>query len=177
MYKRQVKDPGAIARVLIAAHVSAACDAGLALTDTRPEDVVLLSNGGVGLRRAGVSAAVDRMRVGLALGALGALRENDASAFVAALAEAGILDAEAAHDAFALAQQVIGPLVRGPAKLDAAALAAVGERAGRTVGAGIRIAVAARPGPGDPALARSAGQLLATLARLEATEDWVALLN
>jgi predicted unusual protein kinase regulating ubiquinone biosynthesis (AarF/ABC1/UbiB family) len=172
-----VADAGAVARVLIAAHVSAARDAGIALTDTRPEDVVLLGDGQVGLRRAGVSATVDPERVALALDTLDALRDDDADAFTGALAEAEVLDPEAGQDAFALARKVLGPLVRGSATLDAAALAAVGERGGRNVGAGIRVAMAVRPGSGDAALARSAGQLVAVLARLEATKDWVALVR
>jgi predicted unusual protein kinase regulating ubiquinone biosynthesis (AarF/ABC1/UbiB family) len=147
-------DPNAAARVLVAAHVRAA-RAGLALLDARPGHVVVLDGGRIGLLGIGLARAVDRDRVAEALAALAALRAGDRDAFVGA----------------DVALSALGPLVRGAAKLDAAAL---------------RHAVAAaEPGwallpevqvlPDDLWLGRSAGQLIATLGRLEVTLDWPAL--
>ena len=55
-------DPQAVARTLLAAHADAA-RAGLVLTDARPNHVVLLHDGGIGLLGTGGAAAVDRERV------------------------------------------------------------------------------------------------------------------
>ena len=45
----------------------------------------------------------------------------------------------------------------------------------KLVGAGLSLAATVTPDPADLALARSLGQLTATLAHLGATEDWGAL--
>ena len=60
-------------------------------------------------------------------------------------------------------------------RLDAAALAAAGERGLSMLDEILPLAAHGRLSRGDPALARTAGLRLAALARLEHTDDWVAL--
>ena len=189
-------DPAAVARALVAAHVDAA-RAGLLLCDPRPNHVVLRPDGRIGLLGTGAAVAGDRdwLRRRLALPA--ALRDADPAVFGAALAADGLL-AEAA--AAARPERLRGGdapeagirappsptgsctrrsaiCVTGPARLDAAALAGVADRAAERAGAAVAIATRARPDPADVWLLRGGGQLIAVLAGLGATEDWVALLG
>jgi hypothetical protein len=170
----RLQDPGAAARTLVAAHVAAA-RAGLALLDARPGHVVACPGGGIGLLGAGLARPVGRERVQLALAALAALRADDADAFAGALAEAGVLPADGAREAHGLARSAFGPLAAGPATLDARALRGVLVRAADVEQAAFALVPSGRPRPGDVWLARAAGQLVATLARLEVTADWPAL--
>jgi predicted unusual protein kinase regulating ubiquinone biosynthesis (AarF/ABC1/UbiB family) len=167
-------DPGAVARVLVDAHVAAALD-GLALLDARPGHVVMLGDGSVGLLGAGMARPVDRARAGLALDALGALRAGDAAGFAGAVAAAGVLGAAGAAAAHGHARAALGPLAAGPATLDAAALRRLAERAAEVAPAAFALVADARPQPDDLWLARAATQLVATLARLGADADWPAL--
>lgn len=168
-------DPGAAARALVTAHVAAAHHAGLALLDARPGHVVVLAGGGIGLLGAGVARPVDRARVERALVALAALHDDDAGAFAETVAAAGVLPADAARTAHGLARSALGPLATGPALLDAAALHDVALRAADVAALAFGLMPAVTPHPDDLWLGRAAGQLVATLARLEATEDWPAL--
>ncbi|MDX6688215.1 MAG: hypothetical protein QOF86_4343 [Baekduia sp.] len=168
-------DPAAVARVLVQAH-GVAARAGLALTDARPGHVVLLDDGRVGLLGAGLARAVDRGRIQAALRALEALRAEDRDAFVAAVAgELQVLDEAAATKAYGLTGDLAGELVRGPARLDGAALKAAGEAALRRLPELLELAAVLTPAPGDLAAARSLGQAAVVLSRLAATEDWGAL--
>jgi hypothetical protein len=167
-------DAGAAARALVEGHVAAA-RAGIALLDARPGHVVVLADGGIGLLGAGRARPVDRGRVGLALDALAALRADDAEEFSRAVAAAGLLPAGAAGAAHGLALSALGPLASGPATLNAAALRRVAVRAADHAPAIFALVPAAQPHPDDLWLARAAGQLVATLARLGATADWPAL--
>jgi predicted unusual protein kinase regulating ubiquinone biosynthesis (AarF/ABC1/UbiB family) len=167
-------DPGAVARALVTAHVRAAL-AGLAPVDLRPNHVVL-TDGGCVLLGAGNAAAVDRERSEAFLDALAALREADEEAFVTVLVQRlSLLPDAAARQAFALMRQLIGDLVEGPALLDDAAVAAMGERTLARLGAIVALGAEVTPHPGDLWLARMAGQLTAVLARLDETQDWAAL--
>jgi predicted unusual protein kinase regulating ubiquinone biosynthesis (AarF/ABC1/UbiB family) len=167
-------DAGTAARALVEGHVAAA-RAGIALLDARPGHVVVLADGGLGLLGAGLARPVDRGRVGLALDALAALRADDAEEFSRAVAAAGLLPAGAAGAAHDLALSALGPLASGPATLNAAALRRVAVRAADHAPAIFALVPAAQPHPDDLWLARAAGQLVATLARLGATADWPAL--
>ena len=66
-------------------------------------------------------------------------------------------------------------LIDGPARLDAAALAAVGDRALGRIDDLMTVGVRATPAAADLWPARCFGQVLPLLARLEVEEDWVAL--
>ena len=168
------KDAGAAARTLVAAHVAAA-RAGIALLDARPGHVVVLAGREIGLLGAGLARPVDRDRIGHALDALAALRADDAQAFAQAVAAAGVLPPEAAQATHALARSALGPLAAGNAKLDAAVLRAVAVRGAGIAPAVFELVPQAELHPDDLWLARAAGQLVATLARLGATEDWPEL--
>ena len=168
-------DPAALARVLIAAHVTAA-RAGIVLTDPRPSHVVLLPDGRVGLLGTGVGRAVDRSRIDAALQALVHLRAGDQDAFAAVLAGAlGVLPPAEALQAYALVGELAGELLTGRARLDPGALAAAGRRGQEQMRGGLALAAAAQPSPSDLGPARSLVQLAALLARLGAEEDWGAL--
>jgi ubiquinone biosynthesis protein len=145
-------DPGAAARALVAVHVAAARGAGLALLDVRPGHVVILPGSGIGLLGAGVARPVDRGRVEQAIAALAATRATPG-----------------------LARTVLGPIADGPTRLDAPALKKLAERGFGVVGAAYALAAEADPHPDDIWLARATGQLVATVARLEATADWPEL--
>jgi ABC1 atypical kinase-like domain len=166
-------DPAGVARVLLRAHLAAA-RAGVAPFDARPEHVVLLGGGRIGLLGAGAAAPIARRRVEAVLEALAAIGAGDAAALGRALdAELAVLGTPDAEVALTIARAVLGDLVDGPARLDAAALAAAGGRALEVGGALSRLARRATPAPEDGPLARMLGQLVLVLARLEASEDWV----
>ena len=176
-------DPAAVARALVAAHVEAA-RAGLLLCDPRPNHVVLRPDGRIGLLGTGAAVAADRAWLRRRLALPAALREADPAVFDAALAADGLLpagrEAETPGDAAAahrLLHETLGDLLTGPAHLDAAAVAGVADRAAERAGTALAIAARARPDPVDVWLLRGGGQLIAVLAGLGATEDWVALLG
>jgi hypothetical protein len=142
------KDPVAAARVLVTAHATAA-RAGLVLLDPRPGHVVVLADGRIGLLGIGQARPVDRERSGRALDALTALRDKDEAAFTEATRDV------LGQGAYAVAQPALGPLVRGEARLDERAAAA------------LRLIPQADPHPDDLWIARCAAQLAATLGRLD----------
>jgi hypothetical protein len=170
-------DPVAAAHALVAVHRAAALDAGLALVDPRPSHVVVAADGTLGLLGLGVARAVDRDRARLALDAFAALADDDADGFGSAVGSSGVLSADVAREALPVLRAIAGDLVTGPAVLDAAALRDAGERTARATAALIGLASAAAPEPQDLTLGRMLGQLVALLARLEAREDWPALLR
>lgn len=174
--KAKVTDPGAVARTLVAAHVTAA-RAGLVLTDPRPGHVVLMADGQVGLLGAGLARPVDRDRTVAALEALVAWRAGDQDVFAAIVADRlGLLPTADAIKAYGLAAVVLGEILNGPATLDGPALAAIGERGLDHLTAALQLAAVVTPHPHDLAVVRSVGQLASVLSRLGATEDWGALM-
>jgi predicted unusual protein kinase regulating ubiquinone biosynthesis (AarF/ABC1/UbiB family) len=172
----QPEDPGAVARTLVAALLTAWRDGGLILTDLRPGHVILLGKDEVGLLGTGVSRPGDRDRADAFIEAFRALGDEDAEAFTAAVTDRlALLPADEARTAHALLKDVLGSLVEGPARLDGPALAEVGDRALDRLGDLFALAGHVTPQPADLAAARMVGQLAATLSRLGATEDWAAL--
>ena len=172
----QPPDPAGAARALVAAFRAAALGAGLAPIDPRPSHVLVRPDGSLGLLGAGVARPVDRDRGARALDAFIALAEaGGAEAFASIVADAGLLAAAQAREAHALLRDVLGDLLDGPARLDVDALLTVGERAIAALPGLTALASAASPQPQDLALGRMLGQLVAVLARMQPTEDWVAL--
>ncbi len=172
--KVKIADPGAIARTLVTAHVTAA-RAGLVLTDPRPGHVVLMPDGQVGLLGAGLARPVDRDRT--ALEALVAWRAGDQDIFAAIVADRlDLLPTGDAIKAYGLAAVVLGEILNGPATLDGPALAAIAQRGLDHLTAALQLAATVTPHPHDLAVVRSVGQLASVLARLGATEDWGALM-
>jgi ABC1 atypical kinase-like domain len=170
-------DRGAAARTLVLAHATAA-RAGIAPVDARPDHVVLLGGPRLGLLGTGAAVAVDRGRVESWLAALAAVRDGDAETLGRVGDGLGALGTEDAEAALALTREVLDGLMPdppAPARLDAEALAGVGERALDALPALFALARRATPAPEDGPLARMLGQLALVLARLAASEDWARL--
>ena len=174
--ERAPTDPGAVARALVAAHVDAA-RAGLVLIDSRPNHVVLLDDGTVGLLGTGAAVAGDRARLARQVELLGALRGDAPDAFVALAHEqlALLPERERAVAAHALLRDVLAELVDGEARLDAAALRATARRGIGRADEAVALLGRATPDPRDLWLGRGTVQLAALLAQLGASEDWLAL--
>ena len=169
-------DPDATARALVAAHVTAA-RAGLILIDPRPNHVLLMPDGAVGLLGTGSAVAGDRDRLDALLALPGAVRDPDPAPFVALVGDRlGLLAGPAqAAEAHALVRAVLGPLVTGTARLDGRAAREIGARALDELPEALALLAAGSPDPADVWLARGTFQLAAVLAQLGAREDWVAL--
>jgi hypothetical protein len=168
-------DAAAAARALVEAFRAAAIGAGLAPIDPRPSHVVVKADGSLGLLGAGIARPVDRERAGQALDALDALAADDAAAFARIVSAAGLLPAAEAQEAHAVLRELLGDVLAGPVRLDVALLLDLGDRALAATPDLFALAAAASPQPQDLALGRMLGQLVAVLARLEATADWPAL--
>ena len=170
------EDPGAVARLLVRAHVTAWREGGLILTDPRPSHVILMRGGEVGLLGTGVARTAGRARLSAGLDAFAALARDNAAAFAGAVAGAlGLLPDEAAHEAHRLLRRHGGDLIDGRAPLSEPALGAVADRALRDLGAGLRIAAQGTPDRADLAAARMLGQLVLLLSRLGVAEDWAGV--
>jgi hypothetical protein len=168
-------DPERAAELLVAAHLVAWREVGLVMTDARPSHLVFLPGGGLGLLGTGLARAVPRERMERFVAAFQALAHDDAGAFAAAVEELELLPAAAAERAHGLLRDLLGELVRGPARLDAATLCELGVGGYERLGDFMALAADVTPDPTDIHAARMLGQLGATLARLEVTTDWPAL--
>ena len=168
-------DAGAAARALVEAFRAAALGAGLAPVDPRATHVIVRPDGSLALLGVGVARPVDRERAATALDALQALADDDAERFTSVVAGSGILPAGEAREAHAILREVLGELLDAPATLDAPALLALGDRAAAAAADLAALAAVGSPRTEDLALGRMLGQLVALLARLGASEDWVAL--
>jgi predicted unusual protein kinase regulating ubiquinone biosynthesis (AarF/ABC1/UbiB family) len=169
------EDPARAAELLVAAHLVAWREGGLVLTDARLSHLVFLPGGDLGLLGTGLARPHDRDRMALFVAGFTALADADPAPFAAAVEALEILPPESAADAHALLREVLGPLVAGEAKLDAAALHDAGIRAYRRLGDLLALGAVVTPDPRDVHAARMLGQLAAALARLEVTADWPAL--
>jgi hypothetical protein len=168
--------PADAARTLVAAHTAAA-RGGLVLTDPRPSHVLILKSGqGLGLLGTGAARPFPRERLGAYLNALAAIRSEDQDGFATTLSnDLNLLPPGAALKAYALVDLLAQGALTHPTALDPQLLAPLEDRVLQHVGAGLALAAEVTPDPADLALARSLGQLTATLAHLGATEDWGAL--
>ena len=170
------EDPGAVARELVRVFLGAPRAIGLVLANPRPNDVVLMDGGVVGLIGPGAARAVPRDRIDFWIAALESLERRDADGFAAALAGEGLLPVEAGAEAYEHVEATLGPLLlNGPAQLDDDVLGAAGERAWGRLDALVDLAGRATPDPADVWPLRMLAQLAATLAPLGATEDWLEL--
>lgn len=168
-------DPALVARRLVAVYAGLPRMLGLVLVDPRADQVLQGRDGTTVMRGAGAAVRVDRDRLDGGLDALQALREDDADAFAAALERLGLLSEQPARAAHALLRELLGALLTGPVRLDAATLADLAERGRAAVGEVAALGARAAPVPEDLATGRMLVQLFALLARLEVTEDWTAL--
>ena len=164
-----------VARTLVAAHLAAA-RGGLVLTDPRPSHVLTRADGTVVLLGTGAARPFPRERLNAYLGALTALRSEDQDAFATTVSnDLNLLPPDDALKAYALVALLADGALTQPTRLDSTLLLDGERRALEHVGAGLALAATVTPDPADLALARSLGQLTATLAHLGATEDWGAL--
>lgn len=169
------EDPAGVARALLRAHLGLGAIAGIAPADPRPGHVILCPDGTVGLLGLGVAGTTGRPRQDALLAALTGLRSGDAEAFDAAIARLGLLHAGEAAALMPLVARVGGELVAGPARLDTPALTELTDRAAGELGELVALAARITPAPCDLWPLRGFAQLVAVLARLGVTEDWVAL--
>jgi predicted unusual protein kinase regulating ubiquinone biosynthesis (AarF/ABC1/UbiB family) len=168
-------DAGAVARALVAFHCGAPRALALVPADPRPDHVVLLRDGGIGLLGTGAARSVDRARLDAALDALAALRDQDAGAFATAVGRMQLLPADAVADAYALVDELAGDLLRGPVRVQAALLAERTERALAALPRALPLADRVTPDRADLWPLRMLGQLAALMGRLDVEEDWAAL--
>jgi predicted unusual protein kinase regulating ubiquinone biosynthesis (AarF/ABC1/UbiB family) len=169
-------DPERVAELLVAAHLAAWRDVGLVLTDARPSHVILRGDG-IGLLGTGLARPVARERMDHFLAAFAALSADDEAAFAEAVSALELLDEEVAVKAFGLLREVLGEFVEGEATLDAAALERGAERAYERIRDLLALGAQVTPDPADLAAGRMAGQLTATLARLEVRANWPELVT
>ena len=101
----------------------------MVLADARAAETYVDADGTVTLQWVGAGREVDPRRLEAAVGAAQALRIDDAEAFALALKALGLLEHDDAVAAHALLRDVLGPLVAGPARLDADALRDAADRA------------------------------------------------
>jgi predicted unusual protein kinase regulating ubiquinone biosynthesis (AarF/ABC1/UbiB family) len=171
----QAPDPDRAAALLTRFTLGAA-RWGLAYADVDGDDVLVTGDGGLAIVDFGAVREVERDRLAASSAALDALADSDADALAGALAELGWLPPERAHDAMALARELLGELLEpGPTRLDTGVVVAVRERIEARAEAIGPLITAGRLAPEDLWPARGMGQLFGTIARLGATGDWVAL--
>lgn len=166
-----------VARALVAFHVGSARE-GTLHADPHPGHALLMADGRTAFLDPGATAEVDPARVDLGIEALDALQAGDGPAFGRALEALGFLPAARGDDALAAAREVLGPFAEpGPVLLDAEAVHDLGRRAVGRWREGLALAGAGTLPPGDLWPARMLGSLVATVARLEVEEDWLALVR
>lgn len=167
-------DAGRVARALVRLHLGAPTAVGLVLADPRPDDVLVLADGRVGVVDLGAAPA-DKARIGPALDVLEALRASDEDAFVRAVRTLGTTSEEDARVAFGLARDLAGDVLDGPVVGSAALLGRLAEDGARRFDEAFPLALRAEAHPPDLWALRGLGQLVATLSVLEVEEDWVPL--
>jgi predicted unusual protein kinase regulating ubiquinone biosynthesis (AarF/ABC1/UbiB family) len=169
-------DPGHVARTLIRVYAGAPKAIGMVLANPRPNDVVFMDDGTIGLIGPGAARPVDPFRHEEIQAAAAALQTGDRKAFVAAVSKLDLLPDKAAGEAYDHIAELLGPLLmNGPARLDDAALADAGEAALERIDVLVALAGKGKPDPADVWPARMLGQLTTTLAKLGAEENWLEL--
>jgi len=168
-------DRAAVARRLVTVFCGAPGALGMVLADARAAETFVEADGSVTLQWVGAGREVDPRRLEAAVGAAQALRIDDPEAFALALRALGLLEHDDAVAAHALLRAVLGPLVAGPALLDADALRAAADRVLDRSGEVFALATRVRPKPEDLWGLRALAHTVSLLARLEVEEDWLVL--
>jgi hypothetical protein len=148
----------------------------MAHADPDLEDLLVLSDGRLGIVDFGATAAVSAERLGFGLDALEAFAAGDEAGLGAALEGAGWLPADEGAAALELARHALGELVgSGPARLDAEVVIQARDRLrGREQQLAALVTTGAIP-PADLWPMRGAAQLFGVIARMGATGDWLEL--
>ncbi len=158
--------------------VGAPATVGVAVADPHPDDALLMDDGRLAVVDFGAVREVEPARVELARRALAAFRAQDADALAEELDASGWMPGAGRDDAqlgLDIADDLLGPVLRGEAPLTAEALEDAGfamERHAETMAAQARRSALA---PDDLWPFRGLGQLGLVLARLEVQADWLAL--
>ena len=171
-------DRSAAAHRLVEFVATAAATVGVAIGDPHPDDALLMDDGRLAVVDFGAVRELPPARLELARAALAAFHAGDAKALAAVLDVSGWLPGARAEDAqlgLDIADDLLGPVLRGEAPLTAGALedaAARLERHAETIATQARrTGVAAQ----DLWPLRGVGQLGLVLARLEVQADWIDL--
>ena len=168
-------DRAVAAGLLVRVFIGAPRAIGMVLANPRANDIVVASDGLV-LLQAGAARPIEAARLDASLDALEALRDDDLAAFTAAVSgRLGLLGEDDAATAFALVRRLTADLLSGPARVDDALLARLGERALDALPELLALGARVTPDPADLWAVRMLGQLAALLARLEHEADWVEL--
>jgi ABC1 atypical kinase-like domain len=165
-----------VAARLVAFFLGAARSAGMAHADPDLEDLLVLSDGRLGIVDFGATAPVSAERLGFGLEALEAFAAGDEAGLGAALEAAGWLPADEGAAALELARHALGELVgSGPARLDTQVVIQARDRLrGREQELAALVTAGAIP-PADLWPMRGAAQLFGVIARIGATGDWLEL--
>ena len=171
-------DRRAAAERLVEFVAGAPATVGVAPADPHPDDALLMDDGRLALVDFGAVRELPPERIELARAALAAFRAGDDKALAKAMDASGWLPGARPADArlgIDIAEDLLGPVLRGEAPLTAGALEDAGlglERLAETVAAQARRSSVA---PEDLWPFRGAGQLGLVLARLEVQADWLEL--
>ena len=170
-------DPDVAAARLLAFVIGAA-QFGVIHADPDPDDVLVLPDGRLAILDFGAVRTVVPERVAGAQTALEAFAGGDAAALGEALAGLGALPESEASTLIELARYALGDLLGpGPARLDTPAVLAARERLVERPEELLRLALASSLAPEDVWPGRSVLQLFATIARVGASGDWLALVR
>jgi hypothetical protein len=175
----ELTDPGeraAAARALVAFHVGSA-RFGTVHADPHPRDALRMADGRHAFLDFGAVRRVEVARVDEAVVALAAFLADDAVALGASLARLGWLPAEVGATALVLGRDILAGHLDGPSRLDADAIVGLNQRAADHAEALWPLAQVTSVPPEDLWPLRMLGALGAVLARLEAEEDWTALIG
>jgi predicted unusual protein kinase regulating ubiquinone biosynthesis (AarF/ABC1/UbiB family) len=168
-------DRSTVARRLVTVFCGAPGALGMVLADARAAETYVSPAGEVTLQWVGAGREVDPLRLEAAVGAAQALRIDDPEAFALALKAMGLLERDDALRAHALLRELLGPLVTGPALLDADAVRAAGDRALDRADELLGLAMRVHAQPEDLWGLRALAHTISLLAQVGAEEDWLAL--
>ncbi|HEY5318749.1 MAG TPA: AarF/UbiB family protein, partial [Solirubrobacteraceae bacterium] len=164
----------AAARLLV--FVIGAARFGVMHADPDHDDVLVLPDGRLAILDFGATRTVVPDRVASTAQALAAFAADDAAGLGTALAKLGALPESEATALIELIHHALGELATpGPARLDAAAMIATGDRLRSRRDEVLRVARAGSLAPEDLWPARAAAQLFAVITRLGASGDWLEL--
>jgi len=171
-------DPDLATARLVAFGIGAAVTVGVSHADLHPDNVLVGHDGGLTILDFGATRRVDRERVAAAIGVLDALASSDGEALGGAMAALDWLPAADGPAAMQLARHALGELcVPGRTRLDDAAVLAARDRAFERPQLIGELLVAGSPPAEDLWPARGFAVMLATIARIGATGDWLAMMR